>query len=93
MTFSVALIVVYGLNDREFFFPRPFGSLCDNSDQQKGRVRSFGVRQLAAAFASASWLAARSRRDGYSREPARGEESGSKLPHSKAARSRPMETI
>ena len=52
----------------------PLRSLCDNSDQQKVRVRSFGVRQLAAAFASASLLAARSRRGGCSREQARGQE-------------------
>ena len=48
-------------------------------------VRSFGVRQLAAAFARASLLAGIVLPVGNSREQARGEESGSKLPHSKAS--------
>ena len=58
-------------------------------------VRSFGVRQLAAAFSPASLLAAAfyskptCGRTWYAcskpREQARGEESGSKLPHSKAS--------
>jgi ubiquinone/menaquinone biosynthesis C-methylase UbiE len=50
-------------------------------------VRSFRVRQLAAAFSPASLLAANSASDRNFREQARGEESGSKLPHSKAPHS------
>src|SRR5271157_1471631 len=46
--------------------------------------RSFGVRKLAAASARASLLAGNSVPDRNFRGPARGEESGSKLPHSKA---------
>jgi len=48
------------------------------------RVRSFRVRQLAAAFPPASLLAGNVAPGRNSREQARGEESGSKLPHSKA---------
>ena len=49
-------------------------------------MRSFGVRQLAAALSPASLLAGDSAHGRDSREQARGEESGSKLPHSKASR-------
>jgi len=49
---------------------------------------SFGVRQLAAAFASASLLAVVN-----SRERARGGESGSKLPHSKASPALPTTAV
>ena len=48
-------------------------------------VRSFGVRQLAAAFSPASSLAENRAPDRNSREQACGKESGSKLPHSKAS--------
>jgi ubiquinone/menaquinone biosynthesis C-methylase UbiE len=47
--------------------------------------RSFGVRQLAAAFSPASSLAGNRPPDRNSREQARGEESGGELPHSKAS--------
>jgi len=47
-------------------------------------VRSFRVRQLAAAFSPASLLAANSALDGNFSEQAHAEESGSELPHSKA---------
>jgi len=65
-------------------------------------VRSFGVRQLAAAFSPASllaglkfrWLAgAELGTRSKSREQARGEESGSKLPHSKASLRMPALTL
>jgi hypothetical protein len=45
----------------------------------------FGVRQLAAALARASLLAGSDALGCNPRERARGEESGSKLPHSKAS--------
>ncbi len=45
-------------------------------------MRSLGVRQLAAAFAPASLLAGNCARGGNPRAQARGEESGSKVPHS-----------
>jgi hypothetical protein len=48
-------------------------------------MRSFGVRLLAAAFAPASLLAGISADVEKPREQVRGEESGSKQPHSKAA--------
>ena len=53
------------------------------------RVRSFGVRQLAAALLPASSLAANCARIRNPREQARVEESGSKLPHSKASHRMP----
>jgi len=43
------------------------------------------VRRLAAALFQASLLAASALQLDFRREPARGGESGSKLPHSKAA--------
>ncbi|MGO8818047.1 MAG: methyltransferase domain-containing protein [Terriglobia bacterium] len=50
-------------------------------------VRSFRVRQLATAFSPASLLAANPASNRDFRNQTRGEESGSKLPHSKAPHS------
>jgi len=50
-----------------------------------GFERSFGVRQLAAAFSPARLLAEKCAPRRCAREQARGKESGSELPHSKAA--------
>jgi hypothetical protein len=54
-------------------------------------VRSFGVRQLAAALAPASSLVGQSAIRLIYCEQARGQESGSKLPHSKTLRPRSIE--
>jgi len=56
------------------------------SQFRPGSERSFGVRQLAAALAQASLLAGNCSLGRNPGEQARGAESGSKLPHSKAAR-------
>ncbi len=47
------------------------------------------MRQLAAALVSTSLLAGNRARAGKTREQARGEKSGSKLPHSKASQRMP----
>ncbi len=54
-------------------------------------MRSFGVRQLAAAFLPASLLAGFSSATTMSRQQAGSRKSGSKLPQSKASRPRGME--
>jgi len=58
---------------------------CGKTRLCRHSVRSFGVRQLAAALARASLLAGSDALGCNPRERARGEESGSKLPHSKAS--------
>ncbi|MGD0227959.1 MAG: hypothetical protein ABSF71_37105 [Terriglobia bacterium] len=50
----------------------------------------FGVRQLAAAFLTASLLAGISIESTNASQQAGSSQSGSKLPHSKASRPRPM---
>jgi hypothetical protein len=69
------------------FSPRVRGSFtgCGKTLPSWNSVRSFGVRQLAAALARASLLAGNCAPGRNFREQARREESGSKLPHSKAS--------
>ena len=74
-----------------FLVPRPIPGEgrgftgCGKTRLCRHSERSFGVRQLAAALARASLLAGICAPGRNPREQARGEESGSKLPHSKAS--------
>src|SRR5271157_3390417 len=69
----------------QYEFGRKVFTGCESTPRCWRSVRSFGVRQLAAAFLCASLLAGTSTWGAIPRQQAGSRQSGSKLPHSKAS--------